>query len=486
MGLRINTNVPSTTALRNLNLSSNSLTRSMHRLSTGLRINSASDDPSGLVISEQLRAQINSLQQASDNAANASNLLQTGEAALNELNTILISIREAAIYALNTGGASAEQIAAEQASVDQALEAVDRIAATTRFATRSLFNGESGFDIVTRPTEITDLNPISATFDPTQPVTTYNLQVTTAAEQATLPAVDGTGFATDATGPVVLRITGPLGTQDVTIPPSADITTMEQVVNLWRGTTGVFVDATTGNFATTEDGSHIKMRLEQVSGAGSFLGAGGVITAPGEFTSTEGVDVEANLNGVSVNSIGNDISVVSSIFAGDINLAEGTAVGVYDFQLRPSGLVFQISNSTTANDQAVIGLPALYSANLGRLEITSSGERKFGFMSTLASGAQNDLFNNPANALRIIDEAIDQVSGVRAYLGAFVNDNIEPTVRELAVHMENLQASESTIRDVDIAQETAELARSQVLYQAGISVLAQANQIPTAILGLLQ
>ena len=165
MGLRINTNVPSTTALRNLNLSSNSLTRSMHRLSTGLRINSASDDPSGLVISEQLRAQINSLQQASDNAANASNLLQTGEAALNELNTILISIREAAIYALNTGGASAEQIAAEQASVDQALEAVDRIAATTRFATRSLFNGESGFDIVTRPTEITDLNPISATFD---------------------------------------------------------------------------------------------------------------------------------------------------------------------------------------------------------------------------------------------------------------------------------------------------------------------------------
>ena len=104
----------------------------------------------------------------------------------------------------------------------------------------------------------------------------------------------------------------------------------------------------------------------------------------------------------------------------------------------------------------------------------------------IREGANNDLFNDPANALRIIDVAIDQISGVRAYLGAFVNDNIEPTMRELAVHMENLQASESTIRDVDIAAETANLARSQVLFQAGVSVMAQANQIPGSILQLLQ
>ena len=486
MGLRLNSNIPSMTALRNLNLNNADLSRSMQRLSTGLRISTAADDPSGLVISEQLRAQINSLQQASDNAANATNLLQTGEAALAEINTLLISIREAAIYALNTGGASAEQIAAEQSSVDQALEAIDRIASTTRFATRSLFNGESGFDLVTRPADITDLNPISMTFDPTQNVTTFNLNVSQAATQASFPAVDATSGLASTGGVVTLRVTGPLGTQDVTIPDNADIDDMASVINLWRGSTGVYVDTTAGTLVTEEFGSEQQIRLEQVSGPGTFLGASGAITAPGEFVSANGLDVIANLNGVNVNAIGNHISVVSSVFAGTIDLAEGTPVGTYDFEYRNSGLTFQLSNSTTANDQAIIGLPSLYSANLGRQEITTGGELKYGFLSSLSSGANNDLFNDPANALRIIDVAIDQISGVRAYLGAFVNDNIEPTMRELAVHMENLQASESTIRDVDIAAETANLARSQVLFQAGVSVMAQANQIPGSILQLLQ
>ena len=485
MGLRINTNISSMTALRQLNIANSSLARSMERLSTGMRINSAADDPSGLVISEQLRAQINSLQQASDNAANATNLLQTGEAALNEMNAILISIRESAIYAMNTGGASAEQIAAEQSSVDQAIEAIDRIAPTTRFATRSLFNGESGFDLVTRPPELTDLNPISMNFDPTQAVTTFNLQVTQAASQASFPAVDGAGAATTG-GPVTLRVTGPLGTQDVTIPDAADINTMASVINLWRDSTGVFVDTTSGEIITEEFGSAIQIRLEQVAGPGTFLGAAGAITQPGEFVSDNGLDVQANLNGVNVTGIGNHMTVVSSVFAGTLDLAEGTPTGTYDFEYRQSGLTFQLSNQTTANDTAVIGLPALYAANLGRLEINSSGERIYGFLSTLSSGAPNDLFNNPENAIRVIDTAIDQISGVRAYIGAFVNDNIEPTMRELAVHMENLRASESTIRDVDIAAESAELARTQVLFQAGVSVMAQANQLPAAILQRLQ
>jgi len=486
MGLRINSNIPSLTALRKLNVSSANLARSMERLSTGLRINSASDDPSGLVISEQLRAQIRSLQQASDNASNASNLLQTGEAALSELNTLLVSMREAAIYAMNTGGASAEQISAEQSSLDQTLEAIDRIASTTRFASRSLFNGESGFDMVTRPSEITDLNPVSMNFDPTSAVTSFDLRVTSGATQASLAAVDpGTGTATTG-GAVTLRVTGPLGTQDITIPDAADVDDMASAFNLWRGSTGLYVDTATGEIVTEEYGSHVKMRIEQVAGPGTFTGAGGAITAPGEFVSSEGTDVVATLNGVNVNAIGNHISVVSSVYAGTIDVAEGTGPGTYTFQYRNSGLTFQLSNSTTAHDQAVIGLPSLYAANLGRQSVTTGGETKFGFLSSLSSGGPNDLYNDPENALRIIDTAIDQISGVRAHLGSFINDNIEPTLRELAVHMENLQASESTIRDVDIARETAELARNQVLYQAGVSVMAQANQLPASVLQLLQ
>jgi len=153
MALKINNNVSSMLALHQLNETDRRQTATFERLSTGLRINRASDDPSGLVISEQLRAQVESLKKASENAENASNLINTGEAALNEVSSLLIQMRQSAVFSLNTGGASVDQLRAEQDSVDQAIQAIDRIASTTRFGTRNLLNGEAGFNIKsqTRP-----------------------------------------------------------------------------------------------------------------------------------------------------------------------------------------------------------------------------------------------------------------------------------------------------------------------------------------------
>ena len=138
MGLRVNTNASAVTALRNLRLSDAAQSKSLERLSTGLRINRASDDPSGLVISEQLRAQVKSLGQALENTQNASNLIGTAEAALAEVSKLLIDIRESALFALNTGGTSQEQVEAEQDAVDAAIGAIDRIAASTRFGRTQL------------------------------------------------------------------------------------------------------------------------------------------------------------------------------------------------------------------------------------------------------------------------------------------------------------------------------------------------------------
>ena len=103
MGLRINTNVPALGALRNLHAADKNLQKSLERLSTGLRINRASDDPSGLVISEQLRAQVGSMKQALENSQNASNLIGTAEAALSEVSDLLVGIRESIVFAMNTG-----------------------------------------------------------------------------------------------------------------------------------------------------------------------------------------------------------------------------------------------------------------------------------------------------------------------------------------------------------------------------------------------
>ncbi|MFN0056821.1 MAG: flagellin [Planctomycetota bacterium] len=484
MGLRINTNLPSMTALRRLNFADQNLQRSLERLSTGLRINRAADDPSGLIISEQLRAQISSLKQATENAQNATNLLNTTEAALTEVNTLLIKIRDAAIYALNTGGASAEQIEAEQGSVDQALEAIDRIAATTRFATRNLLNGDAGFNVRSKPTQISDLNPISVVFDQRSSETTFSLVVTRAASQAVMSAVGGSGLVASG-GPVVLRVTGSFGTEDVALPSGATLTTFRESLNLMRGNLGIYAS---GSSLFSEDfGSDAVIRVEQVGGTGRFSGAGGVVNpTTNAFADDYGTDAAASLNGVAVRANGNHLSVVSNIFTGAMDLAQGAGTGTFEFTIRESGLKFQISNHAGNADQAIVGLPSVYSNVLGRQSTTTGNVTQFGFLSTITSGAANDLFNDPGNALRIIDVAINQISSMRAYIGAFTNDNIEPTLRELAVHIENLAASESSLRDLDFAAETAELTRTQVLYQAGLSVIAQANAIPQGVIQLLQ
>ncbi len=485
MGLRINSNIPSIRALRHVQQNDQSLSNSLERLSTGLKINRASDDPSGLVISEQLRAQIASLKQASENAQNATNLLNTTEAALNEVNSLLIQIREAGIFALNTGGASDEQISAEQDSVDQAIEAIDRIASTTRFASRHLLNGESGFNIRSRAPEITDLTPVSVNFDQTSSQTSFDLLVTQNASQATMAGAGATsaGAVVASGGNITLRVTGELGTEDVTVPSGAVLSTFENSINILRGATGVF--ASGGQLFSDSFGSDSSIRVELVTGPGSWSGGGGLATT-GSFVDDSGVDVDATLNGVSVRAKGNNLSVVSSSFTGKMQLEELSGTGTFSFTIKNSGLLFQLSDQAEVTDQATIGLPSVYTNVLGRAVTTTSGIDRFGFMSSITAGGDNDMFNDPGNAIRIIDVAINQISDMRAFLGAFSNDNIEPAIRELSVHIENLSASESTIRDLDFAAETAELAKSQVLYQAGLSVIAQANAIPQGVIQLLQ
>ena len=134
MGLRINTNISAITALRILKTNQRSQATSLERLSTGLRINRGADDPSGLVISEQLRTQLKALDQSVSNSQNANNLLNVADAALAEVSNLLVDIQTSITFAQNTGGSTPEQIAAEQDAVDQAVAAIDRIATTTRFA----------------------------------------------------------------------------------------------------------------------------------------------------------------------------------------------------------------------------------------------------------------------------------------------------------------------------------------------------------------
>jgi len=141
MSFRINHNLAALNAHRNLLMTNESLAKSMQRLSSGYRINQGADDPAGLVISEQFRAQIAGLNRAVQNSEGSINMIQTAEGALTEINALLVSMRELAIHAANEGFNDADQLAADQAEIKAGLETIDRIAANTQFGTKKLLDG---------------------------------------------------------------------------------------------------------------------------------------------------------------------------------------------------------------------------------------------------------------------------------------------------------------------------------------------------------
>ncbi|MHC5062381.1 MAG: flagellin N-terminal helical domain-containing protein [Planctomycetota bacterium] len=140
MGLRVNTNIASVNAQRNVAGVTERLGQNFRRLSTGLRISVAADDAAGLAISERLRAQVRSLQQASRNANDGISLVQVGEGALNEVSNILIRLRELSIQSANGSTSAADQDTIQEEFVSLVSE-IDRIGASTDFNGVRLLDG---------------------------------------------------------------------------------------------------------------------------------------------------------------------------------------------------------------------------------------------------------------------------------------------------------------------------------------------------------
>lgn len=467
MGLRVNTNTTALTALRNLREADRAQARSLERLSTGLRINSAADDPSGLVVSEQFRAQIGSLKQALENTEFGANLLGTAEAALTEVSSLLIGIRESVIFALNTGGASVDQIAAEQDSVDSAVLAIDRVSGTTRYGRTGLLNGTSSFVTSTVSSFITDLTLRTVFFGTGETTKTFTATV------ASLASRGGLSISSFGATSGIIRITGSLGTEDILVLPGLSVS---GAINAVRDFTGIYAS---GGFAFTEArGSTERVTVSVVRGA--YLGSTGT-----DFGTNLGVTV----SGAPVAANGLNIRVDGSFLKAELTFSSAVGVGTTAaFTVKRSGLNFQLNTEAVGHDSIRFGLPSVDSSFLGKPATArgAAGGLVGGFLASIISGAENDLTKNPSNALRIVDQSIDEINRLRGFLGALEQQNLEPNARSLGIALENLIASNSEIRDLDFAAETAEFTRAQVLFAAGTSVLASANLIPQTVLTLLR
>ncbi len=474
---RINTNVSALAAKRGLARSQRTLDDTLQRLSSGLRINRGADDPAGLIASEGLRSEIAGISQAISNSERASNVISTAEASLSEVAALLLNIKQLIVEAANDGALSAEEIEANQLQIDSAVESITRISNTSTFAGLPLLNGS--LDYVTSGVNTTDIEALhiqQANFG-TMTNTPVEINVLTGANTAALR------FATSALGAtgVTLEISGNDGVDVLTFTASTSVEDIHTAVNRILDSTGVKVDyinsANTASgivFRSVGYGSKNFVSVQAKSGSFATTNAAGVAT-----TRSAGVDAVATVNGALTVGDGLNIKLNTTTLDLDLTLDEAFGTGTTNFVITGGGARFQLGPQVTSNQQVSLGLQSVAASKLG--------DRDVGFLSDIVTGGNASLvINQAAKASRIVERAIRQVAVMRGRLGAFEKNTVQTNINSLSVALENVTASESSIRDADFAAETSALTRAQILTQAGTSVLAVANATPQTVLSLLQ
>ncbi len=278
------------------------------------------------------------------------------------------------------------------------------------------------------------------------------------------------GLAQDA----VFSLSGQTGSEVFNFEAGSSITQLSNAINLVQDATGVVatINGTTLELRSSQYGSAAFVDIELISEA-----AGGTIrTAIGSGARDEGTDVVASVNGISAKSSGNVISINTAVL--DLKATVETGfTGSIAFDITGGGAQFQLGPDVVSNQQARIGITSVNTARLGGVS---------GKLFQLGSGGSADLSSDTTTGALIVEEAINQVTGLRGRLGAFQRTSLETNRGALNDTLVNLTDAESQIRDADFAAETAALTRAQILVQSGTTVLAITNQNPQNVLALLR
>jgi flagellin len=403
--LAIKNNLMAANAARHLGKSYNALARSVERLSSGLRINSAKDDAAGLAVRELIRADVAQFKQAQRNAADGISMIQTGEGAMGEMDSILIRMKELAEQA-STGSYSSAQRVIMNAEYAELSSEITRIAQSTAFNENELLNS----------------------------TTAINIHV--------------------ASG-------------NITITPEV-------------------MDATTLGVNTTLATKETHVHLKTVASAGDeYIGAGEITDGvTEEFQFQFGTETAYTITlgayeatGITLNELVDAINTQVNAQNGT-NAAYAAATALYNSTYQSYSLQMQALAGGVGNFAVTSG-----ASSIGILNATAD----FTETANGAAGAGNSLViaASAAAALTSITAAINTKDTYRAKLGYWMN-RLEAAESVLGIQAENLLVAESRISDVDVATEMAEMTRTQVLAQAGVAMLAQANAMPQMALTLLR
>jgi flagellin len=472
MSFRINNNIGAQRAFNSVSQTNYEIGKSMNRLSKGLRIADASDDPAGLISSELFRAQLSSMDQAMRNNNEALNYAKTAENGLGEMNKLLSDARSLAVASGNSATLTATQLSANQDQLNSIVSSINRIAGSVTYSGRKLLDGSAGVT-----TQVSNGSKVSGfSFGGTANTTTITqsgmitINQTVAATAATYTSTSTLSTGVVTTGNVALN-----GVQ-FTLAAGSSLASVAAQFNAASGQTGVTAAVGTNNiiFTQTQTGTNRSVNFTDQNGSLS--------TAANTQARTVGVDATATISvgGQSVlftgGQQGADGLTLQDINGNKLNITSGG--NTVNTQL--------LGQVVAADSTFQIGFERTTTANLS-LRNMSAGQLGSGVVSgltvnnldvTTSTGAQN--------ALAVLDKAIDEVSQMRGRIGNFQRNVVETQQRSLSSMRENLANSESSIRDLDVASEMTSYTKFQVMQQAGLSILGQANQQGQSVLSLLR
>ena len=488
MALSVNTNVTSLTVQKNLNKAGDALSTSMTRLSSGLKINSAKDDAAGLQMANRLTSQTKGMAVAINNANNGSSIAQTAEGAMQESTNILQRLRELALQASN-GDKSADDRAALQQEFTAKSGELTRIAQTTTFGGRNILDGSfqnQSFQVGSDANQtisfgMTDISAASlkgTSSEATVAGTKTSLTASVTGQAVTYPGTAGAlGSAADIKiNGTTIKLAATLADVDAV---AAEINKSTADAGAVPGT-GVKADVVEGRLQLTSlDGKSIK--LENGDGAD---GAG----ALGKIGLTAGTSAPKLAEASSINLNGTDIKFAANSSIADVVSSINSASTGVTASLKDDGTLslfstkdIKIGNGSTASGLKELGLDAAAAVGTAPdLGVTKAVSQE----SSVADLSILDA-NSAQKTIQALSGAIEQIDTQRAALGA-VQNRFDSTVANLQSISENSTAALGRVQDTDFASEAAQLTKQQTLQQASTAILSQANQLPSAVMKLLQ
>ena len=488
MSFVINTNVSSLNAQNNLTTSKSALAQATQRLSSGLKINSAADNAAGFAISQRYTTQVGGLAQASANASDAINLAQTTGSALDQVTANLQAIRDLAVQSANGTYSSADR-----ATIDQ--EVQQRLAEVTRIASQTTFNGQKVLDGSLKSQNFQIGADVGQTISVSLGTSVKASDLGKVAEVSTgdisAAVTGGYTLASDATNGLTVKV-GAGAAVTVAGGNYKNASDLAAAINTAAGSAITTVNSTTGELTFTNTSATNDVTFG--GAAATTLGIPATVAkeaVAGTPTVSNSTAVKAAVTaapkiqtaGLVINGAAIDTSKVASLqdLADAINAKTSDSGASASVNSLGTGLNVVSDKTLTIVDGAGAALNGATDLNTGSAYASNGIASVGGSLSTASVktvDAANDIISR-------VDTALTTVAGFAAQLGA-VQNRFQSTISTLSSQSTNLKASQSTIQDADFAAETAALSRAQVLQQAGISVLAQANSQPQQVLKLLQ